>query len=122
VIAGLRRFGALVATAAAAAALLGLVIAAAGRESIRRGLAIGFYLGGAGLCGLGILLGSRPPVRGKDGSGGFVGFGRWVGGGVRWATRQERDEAINLPALLLSVGIVLILLGVAVDKRTSHLH
>jgi hypothetical protein len=114
--AALRRLAAVVAIAMGGAALLGLLIAAAAREDVRRGLAIGFYVGGAGLCGLAILLGSAPPVRGKR-DGGFVGFGRWVGGGVRWATRSEREEAINLPALLLGVGVALILVGVVVDDR-----
>ena len=118
--AALRRLAAVVAVAMGGAALLGLLIAAAAREDVRRGLAIGFYASGAGLCGLAILLGSAPPVRGKR-DGGFVGFGRWVGGGVRWATRTERDEALNLPALLLVVGVTLIVVGVVVDDRhTNH--
>jgi len=114
--AALRRFAAVVASAAAAAALIGLLIAAVAREDVRRGLAVGFYVCGAGLCGLALLLGVGPPVRGKK-DGGFVGFGRWVGGGVRWATRSERETALNVPALLLTVGVVLILIGVAVDDR-----
>lgn len=112
----LRRFAAIVAASAAGAALLGLVIAAAARENIRRGLAVGFYVAGVCLCGLAMLLSFAPPVRTRR-DGGFVGFGRWVGGGVRWATGTEHDEAINLPALLLTVGVVLILLGLAVDQR-----
>ena len=113
----LRRFVALVGVAAAGGALLGLLIALAGHEAIRRGLALGFYVAGVCLCGLALLLGSSPPVRGRD--GGFAGFGRWVGGGVRWASRAEHDEAINLPAVLLTVGVVLILIGVGVDHRPS---
>lgn len=114
----LRRFAAVVGSAVAAAALLGLVIAAAGHEHVRRGLAVGFYLCGALLLGLAMVLGLSPPVRAKK-DGGFAGFGRWVGGGVRWATRAERDESINAPALLLTVGVVLILIGVGVDTRRA---
>lgn len=114
----LRRLAAVVLSAVGAAALLGLVIAAAGHEHVRRGLAVGFYLCGAGLCGLALLLGVAPPVRGK-GDGGFAGFGRWVGGGVRFATRSEREEAMNAPALLLVVGVVLILIGAGVDDRRA---
>jgi hypothetical protein len=113
-----RRFAAVVAAAAAAAALLGLVIAALGHEPVRRGLAIGFYLAGAALLGLGVLLGVSPPVRRRDGS--TVGLGRWVGGGVRWASRSEHDEAINVPALMLTVGVLLIVLGVAIDQRSTR--
>ena len=114
----LRRFAAVVGAAVAGAALVGLVIAAAAREDVRRGLAVGFYVCGAALCGIAVLLGVAPPVRGKK-DGGFIGFGRWMGGGVRWATRAEREESINGPALLLSVGVVLILIGAGVDDRRA---
>ena len=113
----LRRFAAVISLAGSFAAVVGLLVAAMAREDLRHGLAIGFYVCGAGSCGLAVLLGAAPPVRGKR-DGGFVGFGRWVGGGIRWATRAEREEAINLPALLLTVGVVLILVGVGVDDRT----
>lgn len=116
--AALRRFAAVVAAAAAAAALIGLVIAAAAREDVRRGLAVGFYACGALLCAFALYLGVAPPVRGRR-DGGFIGFGRWMGGGVRWATRSEREEAMNAPALLLSVGVILILIGAGVDDRRS---
>jgi len=116
--AALRRLAAVVVSAVVAAALVGLLVAAGAHEDVRRGLAVGFYVCGACLCGLAVLLGVGPPVRGKK-DGGFVGFGRWVGGGVRWATRSERETALNVPALLLAVGVVLILVGVAVDDRTS---
>jgi hypothetical protein len=116
--AALRRLAAVVASAVVAAALVGLLIAAAAREDVRRGLAIGFYVCGAALCGLALLLGVAPPVRGKK-DGGFVGFGRWVGGGVRWASRAEREESVNAPALLLTVGVVLILIGAGVDDRRA---
>jgi hypothetical protein len=112
----LRRFVALLAAAAAGSAVLGLLIAGLAGESLLRGIAVGFYLVGIGSCATAFLLGSRPPVRGKD-DGGFVGFGRWLGGGVRFATRDEHREAINLPAILVAIGICLIVLGAAVDSR-----
>ena len=85
-------------------------------DAVQRGLAVGFYAFGAGLCALAFLVGSRPPVRGKS-DGGFIGFGRWMGGGVRWSTRKEHVEALNVPALLAILGICLILIGIAVDNR-----
>lgn len=112
----LRRFAMLVVAAAAGAALLGLALAGLTGESARRGLAIGFYISGVGLCALAFLLGTRPPVRAKS-DGGFLGFGRWTGGGVRFATRTERDEAINLPAIFVSIGVLLIVVGAVVDSR-----
>jgi hypothetical protein len=117
-LAALRRFALLLAWAMALAGLLGLAIAALTHRGALRGLAIGFYLGGVVLCALAFLLGSRAPVRGKSG-GGFVGLGRWIGGGVRFATREEQDEALNLPALLASIGVCLIVVGAAVDSAHS---
>jgi hypothetical protein len=37
---------------------------------------------------------------------------------VRWATPEEHREAPNFPALLLTIGVVLVLIGVAVDDRS----
>jgi hypothetical protein len=111
----LRRFGILLGVASAGSALLGLLLTGALHEGIRRGLAIGFYLGGVGLLALGFLLGSRPPVRSP--SGGFVGPFKWVGGGIRFATREEHLEAMNVPAIMLAIGVCLIGIGVAVDSR-----
>jgi hypothetical protein len=114
----LRRFATLLALAAGVAVLLGLVVAGLSRQSLLRGLAIGFYLVGVALCAIAFALGSRPPVRSK-GTGGFVGFGRWVGGGVRFATRTEQDEALNLPAIFVALGVCLIVIGAAIDSRHS---
>lgn len=112
----LRRFATLLGLAAAGSALLGLAIAGVTHSALLRGVAIGFYVVGVGLCVLAFLLSSRPPVRGR-GSGGFVGLGRWVGEGVRFATREEHEEALNLPAVFIAIGVCLIVVGVAVDTR-----
>jgi len=111
-----RRFLTFVAVAAVFAFLLGLVVSVLGHENIRRGIAVGFYITGVSLAGLGFLAGSRPPVRSKSASGGFIGM-LWSGGGVRWATPEEQTEAMNLPAVLVCVGIALIPIGIAVDSR-----
>lgn len=114
----LRRFLTLLAAGAALAALIGLALDALTHQALLRGLAIGFYLTGVGLCGIAFLLGSRPPVRTRGG-GGFVGLGRWIGGGVRFATRSEQEEALNLPAIFVALGVCLIVVGAAVDSRHS---
>ncbi len=113
----LRRFAIVLALAGTGAILLGLLIVGVTGDAVQRGLAVGFYAVGAGLCGLAFLVGSRPPVRGKSNEGGFIGFGRWMGGGVRWSTRKEHVEALNVPAILAVLGFFLILIGVAVDNR-----
>jgi hypothetical protein len=111
----LRRFGILLGWSAGLSTLLGLLLTGPLHEGLRRGLAIGFYIGGVGLLALGFLLGSRPPVRSP--TGGFVGPFKWVGGGIRFATREEHLEAMNVPAIMLAIGICLIGIGVAVDSR-----
>ena len=36
---------------------------------------------------------------------------------MRWATPPEREESINLSAIFIALGFVLILLGVVADNR-----
>jgi len=38
---------------------------------------------------------------------------------VRWAQPDERVETINLSALFVTVGFVLVLVGLAIDPRYS---
>lgn len=116
ILAGLRRLAVLVGAAAAGAALLGLALGLLLGLELRRGLAIGFYICGVGTCSVAVVLGSRPPVRGS-GTSGFIGLGRWSGGAVRWATHREHREAMNVPAILVVIGVALIAIGVAVDDR-----
>jgi hypothetical protein len=111
-----RRFAIILAVTGGGAVLLGLLIAGVTGDAVQRGVAVGFYAFGVMLCFFAFLVGSRPPVRGKS-DGGFIGFGRWMGGGVRWSTRKEHVEAFNVPALLAILGVCLILIGIAVDNR-----
>lgn len=96
--------------------MLGVLLTGLLHQGLLRGLAVGFYLGGVGLLGVGCLLGTRPPVRTK-GEGGLVGWFRWSGGGVRFATPEEQNEAINLPAVLIAIGVCLLVVGAALDSR-----
>jgi hypothetical protein len=49
----------------------------------------------------------------------FLGLPLLGGRAVRWATREEREEAISMSAVLVTLGFVLILIGVAADTRVS---
>ncbi len=113
-LAALRRFGALLvasaAVTAAASVLLGLLLGA----SASRAIALGFYIVGSVLLLAGFFVGNRGPVRTKTESGALPFFGARQ---VRWATPEEREEAINYSALLVSLGFVLIALGVVSDTR-----
>jgi hypothetical protein len=96
-------------------ALFGLLIGA----SVLRSIAIGLYLIGSFLLLVGFLFGNRGPVRSKgDDVGGDIFFG--LGSRrLRWATREEQEDAINTSAVFVPIGLVLILLGVASDNRHS---
>lgn len=97
---------------AAVSTLFGLLLGA----SLARSIAIGFYLVGCFLLLGGFFFGSRGPVRPRGDDAGGVLF-RLGSRGLRWATREEHEEAINTSGVFFSLGFVLILLGVASDSR-----
>jgi hypothetical protein len=112
VAAGLRRFLTVLAMASVVAAIVGIVLAALAGESADRGIAIGFYVVGSLLLVGGFFVGNRGPVR-ATGAGGLPVLGARF---LRWATREELDEAINASAVYVSLGFALILLGVAAES------
>jgi hypothetical protein len=98
---------------AAVSTLFGLLLGA----SLLRSIAIGFYLVGCFLLLGAFFFGNRGPVRPKgDADTGGIFF-RPGSRRLRWATREEHEEAINSSAVFLSLGFVLILLGVVSDSR-----
>jgi hypothetical protein len=62
---------------------------------------------------IGFFFGNRGPVRLK-GDGGAPFFGTRL---VRWATPDERVQAISESALFVVLGLALILIGLASDTR-----
>lgn len=90
--------------------LLGLLLG----SSVQRSLAVGFYLVGSFLLVAGFFFGNRGPVRGDADSGGLLRLGSRR---LRWATRDETEEAINQSAVWVAIGFVLIVLGIASDNR-----
>jgi hypothetical protein len=121
-LAAARRFGillvGLVVVTAAVSALLGLAAGA----SLNRAISIGFYLVGCFLLIAGFFIGNRGPARLKGSeaeSGGALGGMFGIGGSrrLRWATPEEREEAISNSAVFVSLGFALILIGVIADNR-----
>lgn len=111
----LRRFAIALGIVVAGAALVGLVAGAVLKQGARRDLAVGFYLSGTGLLALALLLGTRPPVKFREGRGdGAIPSGLFDRG-VRWASREEQNEAINVPALFVTLGLCLIVIGAVFD-------
>jgi hypothetical protein len=102
---------------AAGALLLGALIGA----SLDRALAVGFYGVGSFLMLSGFFVGNRGPARVKSESPGPImlplpGFGPRQ---LRWATLNEQEETINHSALFVTLGFLLVVIGVLVDSRQS---
>lgn len=109
-----RRFGTLlggvVATTAVVAIMVGLLVG----SSIDRAVSVGFYLVGCFLLVGGFFLGNRGPARPK-GDGPSLFGPRFM----RWATPDEREDTLNTSAVFVTIGFVLLLLGVLVDSRVT---
>ena len=102
--------GAVAAVTAAASLLLGLAAGA----SLNRAVSLGFYVVGSFMLLAGFFLGNRGPVRlTHDADGSPLGPRK-----VRWASREERESALNDSAVFVTIGFALLVLGVAVDTRT----
>ena len=99
--------------------LVGLLIGAGAIRSI----ALGFYLGGSFLLVAGFFVGNRGPARVKGGDDTIGPMGLPIPGSssrsLRWATLGEQNETINNSAVFISLGLVLVALGVVFDTRHS---
>ena len=113
----LRRFALLVVAVGGGTVVVSLVLGLLLGASLSRSIALGYYLVGSFLLLAGFFFGNRGPVRprGADDHGDF--FMRPRGRRVRWATREENEEAINSSALFVALGLLLIFLGLVSDNR-----
>ena len=121
-VAALRRFTLLLAGVAAATSAGSLVLGLLLGSTVSRSVSVGLYLVGSFLLVAGFFVGNRGParLRGAEDEGGAVGgmFGIGVGRRrLRWATIEEREEALSNSAVFVVLGLALILLGVLVDTR-----
>jgi hypothetical protein len=92
----------------ATAGVFGVVVG----SSFGRAISVGFYIFGSIILIGGFFVGSRGPLRPR-GEGAFLLRPR----SVRRATPAEREEALNMSAILVVLGLVLIVVGVAFDPR-----
>lgn len=111
--AAIRRFLILVTVVTGGTALVSLAIGAAAGTSLARSLSVGFYAFGSFLVVCGFFVGNRGPVRPRREEGTFM-FGPRI---MRWATPEEREETINLSAIFIVLGFLLIVFGVLADTR-----
>jgi hypothetical protein len=103
----------LLAVLAGAVLLCGLSIGLIIGSSLNRAIAVGFEASGCLLLVLGFFVGNRGPVRQK---GDATPFGPRF---LRWATPDEHTSTIAESAIFIVLGLILILIGLAVDKRYS---
>jgi hypothetical protein len=114
-VAALRRLFVLIVVAAALTAIASLILGALFGSSLTHSLAVGYYVVGSFWLVSGFFVGNRGPVRLKSDLGAPLFGSRFV----RWATPEERDETINMSAVYVVLGFVLILFGFAADTRYS---
>jgi hypothetical protein len=113
VAAGLRRFALLLAGLGGVTTAFTLLFAALSGGSVDRTVSVGFDLVGVFFLVAGFFVGNRGPVRLK-GQASVPLFGERR---MRWATPDEREEAISDSAIFVAVGVAMIIIGVAIDSR-----
>ena len=111
--AGLRRFLIILLGLAALTTVVSLLLAQLLNASSARVVSIGFDLVGVFLLVAGFFVGNRGPVRLK-GQDSVPLFGQRR---MRWASPREREETLNDSAFFISVGIVMVVIGLAIDSR-----
>jgi hypothetical protein len=108
----LRRLLVLLVGTSAAVTVISLLLGAALGSSATRSISLGFYLAGAALVLGGFFFGNRGPFRTVGERGPFE-----LGRALRPATPDEMREAINMSAVFVALGFVLMAIGAAVDDR-----
>ena len=111
--AALRRFAELLVGVSLLIVAVSLVLGLAVGSSLGRAVSVGFYVIGSVLLIGGFFVGNRGPLRPR-GDGGWLIFRPRE---VRRATPAEREEALNMSAILVVPGLVLIVFGIAADPR-----
>jgi hypothetical protein len=114
-VAALRRLGLLVVGLCAGIVVVSLPVGALAGSSVSRSVSLGFDCVGTFVILIGFLAGSRGPLRYKREPSSPL-FGDRL---MRWATPSEREETLNLSAVFVFLGFVLLVIGIALDPRYS---
>ena len=111
-LAAARRFftllGAIVEAIFLCAVSIGLILG----TSLNRSIAVAFEAFGCLLLLFAFFVGNRGPARTKGDAHPFIGP-RFL----RWATPEEHQSTIAESAIFLVLGIILIMIGLAIDSR-----
>jgi len=86
-------------------------------SSVARSISLGFYVVGSFVLVAGFFMGNRGPARLKGPVGHEGPWGISPRRGLRWASVEEREAALTDSAVFVTIGLVLILVGVAADTR-----
>ena len=113
-VAAARRFLLLLGGTAALTVAVSLGLGALAGASAARSISLGLYLVGSVVLIGGFFVGNRGPLRLRIDEHALP---FWGTRGVRRATADEREEAVNLSALLIVIGFLLIAFGVVTDSR-----
>ena len=120
-LAAIRRLVVLVLLCSALTVIVSVALGLLAGASLDRAVSLGFYGLGCFLMVAGFFIGNRGPARVKSETAGSTmlpipGFGNRK---LRWATLDEQHETINNSAVFIVLGLILVLIGVAVDSRHS---
>jgi len=109
-----RRFAVVLGAIAVGTALISYLLGLAAGSAVHRSISLGFYVVGSFLLIAGFFIGNRGPARleGEEHSG-LLGPRR-----LRWASPEERTSTLNESALLITIGFVLLVVGLLVDDRS----
>jgi hypothetical protein len=121
-VAALRRLAFVTVLAVGVTVVLSLILGLLAGSSVNRSLTLGFYLVGCFLLVVGFFVGNRGParVKGDDTVGPTMLPVPGAGGRrLRWATLSEQNETIGNSAIFISLGLILNVLGAAIDTRHS---
>jgi hypothetical protein len=111
-----RRFLLLVVGISAVLAAGSTLVALALGLSVNRSISISFEVFGSLLLVVGFFFGNRGPLRARGGDD--IPFRPRL---MRRATAEEREESINESAVIVVLGLVLVLIGLAIDDRIQLL-
>jgi hypothetical protein len=113
-LAAARRFVVLLALLGGGTVVVAALAGAITGASLDRAVSLGLYATGSVLLLGGFLLGNRGPLRRVAAEDDAP---LTVGRALRRADAEELRESVNLTAVLITLGLVLLLTGVAIDSR-----